>query len=81
MTKAQLISKVKECLKADKALIEKKIEKAIVSGCMDIEGAEDNYILPKQLLSAIYREMSRQYEPLSRDRKQLREIDNIYTFL
>ncbi len=68
-------------LKDDKGTIEKLIGKAIASGCMDIKGAENNYLLPKYLLSAIYREMSRQYAPLHADSKTKKEIDNIYTHL
>jgi paraquat-inducible protein B len=78
MTKAQLKSKVKELIKSDKDFILNKIEKAINSGCMDIDGAENNYQLPKNLLSAIYRDMSRQYMPLNSDKKQHKNIDNIY---
>jgi hypothetical protein len=81
MTKKQLIKKVNDCLKSDKKLIQDKIQKAINSGCMDIEGAEDNYVLPKYLISAIYREMSRQYTPPYGGRKAQKEINNIYAHL
>jgi len=82
MTKQQLIEKVNDCLNSDKAHIQKSIEKAIASGCMDIEGAEDNFILPKDLLCAVYREMMWQYSPSdNQDRKRKRNIDNIYAHL
>jgi len=78
MTTKQLKSKVMACIRNDKALIEKKIEKAIKSGCMDIDGAENNFILPKRLLSAIYKEMSFQYFPLSDQKEAKKEVENIY---
>jgi len=81
MTKKQLKQKVKECIKTDKALIEKLIDKAIDSGSMDIEGAENNYLLAKYTLSAIYKEMSRQYSPLHAGRKAKEDIHNIYIHL
>ena len=78
MTQKQLKSKVNQCLKSDKALIQKLIDKAINSGCMDIEGAEDNYILAKNLLTAIYKEMSRQYSPMDGHKQQKENVQNIY---
>ena len=76
MTKAQLKKKIAECMKTDKALIQRKIEKAIESGAMDITGAEDNYALAKHVLCAVYREVSRQYTPPNRKGKI--EVNNIY---
>ena len=81
MTKAQLIKKTKECIKTDKAFIDRLINKAIESGCMDISGAENNYVLPKNMLSAIYREMSRQYAPLDGNKGQKKNVENIYIHL
>jgi len=77
MTNTQLKSKVKAMLREDKVFIETLIDKAIKSGCMDIEGAENNYILPKTLLCAIYNEMSRQRKPHgTEERKQVENIQN-----
>ena len=81
MTKKQLKQKIKACIKTDKAFIDKLIDKAIDSGSMDIDGAENNYLLAKYTLSAIYRDMSRQYSPLHAGRKAKKDIDNIYTHL
>jgi len=81
MTKEKLQQTVTELIESDKEFIQKLIEKAISSGCMDIEGAPDNYLLPKNLLTAIYREMSRQYAPLHQTRAQKKTIDNIYVHL
>jgi len=81
MTNAQFKKKVKDCMKSDKAHIDRLIDKAIASGCMDISGAEDNYILPKALITAIYREMSRQYHPLDHMKAAKKEVENIYNHL
>lgn len=81
MTQEELKFKVNECIQSDVELIQRLIDKAISSGCMDIEGAEDNYKLPKHLLTAIYREMSRQYEQPYLTRKDKKDIDNIYAHL
>lgn len=81
MTHTQLKTKIKECLKTDKALIDRLIDKEIKSGCMDIEGAENNFILPKKVLTAIYREMSRQYSPMDWSKEAKKEVENIYIHL
>jgi len=81
MTKTQLKSKIKGCIQTDKSFINKLIDKAIESGCMDIKGAENNYLLPKNLLSAIYKEMSRQYAPLEGNKDQKKNVENIYRHL
>lgn len=78
MTHEQLINKVNECIESDKPFIQKLINKAIASGCLDIDGAEDNFILPKNLLCAIYKEMANQYSPLADMKAQKKNIDNIY---
>jgi hypothetical protein len=48
---------------------------------MDIENAENNYRLPKNLLSAIYKEMSRQYMPLNSNKGEHKNCENIYRHL
>ena len=77
MTKFQLKQKINLCLKQDKAHIERLINKAIDSGCMDIEGAENNFLLPKIILTAIYKEMSRQYSPMDGNKEAKKEVENI----
>lgn len=81
MTDKQLKSKVIEMIRGDKKFILGLVDKAIASKCMDVAGAENNYRLPKNLLSAIYREMSRQYAPLSDNRIDKKNIDKIYNHL
>lgn len=81
MTQKQLKTKINECLKQDKAFIQKLIDKAIASKCMDIDNAEDNYRLAKNVLSALYKEMSRQYSPLDGDKAQKKTVNNIYIHL
>jgi len=81
MTEKQLRAKIKDCMKTDKAFIEKLIDKAIASKCMDIDGAENNYLLAKNVLTAVYREMSRQYMPMNGDRKQNKNVENIFRHL
>ncbi len=79
MTKNQLKAKTKEMLRSDLKEAYKLIDKAIVSGCMDIEGADNNYLLPKVLLNAIYKQHIWQRKPLHKD--ETKQIDNIYRFL
>lgn len=79
MTEKQLRAKLSECLKEDKEIIPNLIDKIIKSGCLNIEGAEDNFIIPKAILCAIYREMAYGYEPMSAEGKA--NVKNILPFL
>ena len=81
MTKESLKQRVNELLETDGPFIQKLIDKAINSGAMDVENAEDNFKLPKNLLCAIYNEMSNQYAPLPKDKKSIKEVNNISVFL
>lgn len=81
MTKAQLKKKINECLRDDKNHIQKYIDRAINSGCIDIEGAENNYLLAKIILSAVYKEMSRQYSPMDYNKQGKKDVENIYIHL
>ena len=81
MTEKQLRAKIKDCMKTDKAFIDNLINKAIASGCMDIDGAENNYRLAKNVLTAIYKEMSRQYMPMNSNKEETKNCENIYRHL
>ena len=79
MTKAQLRKKIKELIRKGKPEVDRMLEKAINSGAIDIEGAEDNYLLPKIILSALYSELAWQYEPLTKEGKA--EVKNLKRFI
>jgi hypothetical protein len=58
-----------------------KAEKALDSGVINLEDFEDNYALPKNIISMIGREMQRQYSPLSfsdNSRKTKKLLNDIY---
>ena len=79
MTEKQLRAKLSECLKNDKEMIPQLIDRVIKSGCLNIEDAENNFILPKSMLCAIYKEMAYQYEPFSKEGKE--NVKNILLFI
>ncbi len=79
MTAAQLKRKIRECRKRDNAHITNHINSAIKSGAFNISDYEDNFLLAKIVLSAVYSEMSWQYEPLTKDGKK--EVENLKKFL
>ena len=81
MTTEQLQAKIAELLERDKAHVQGYIEKAIQCGCMDIEGADNNYLLAKNVLTAVYKEMSRQYAPIHPDKNQEKNINKISKIL
>lgn len=78
-TKTQLKKKIKSLIKQGKPEFDRMIEKAINSQAIDLEGAEDNFLLAKIVLCAVYSEMSYQYEPLSKEGKA--EVKNLKIFI
>lgn len=81
MTKEQLIERTRELFQHGEPLLEKLLRRAIASGSIDIEGAEDNYRLPKKLASAIYKEVSEAYIPQRPTKEDIRDIENIHNLL
>jgi len=65
MSSQQLIEKIHTLIEQGKPEIDNLIQKAINSGAIDVEGAENDFLLPKIVLSAIYSELSYQCQPLS----------------
>lgn len=82
MTKDELKQKVEELLISDKDFIDQLINKAL-NNIPDLILAEheNNFVLPKLTLSAIYQDMSRQYKPLYKNRKLDQTIKKIYSLI
>jgi len=76
MTEAQFQKRMKELIKENSRSIEKRIAKALSSGCFDLSDHEDNFLLPKAVMTAVCKEMTSQWEPFSADYKILAK--NIY---
>lgn len=56
------------------------LDKAISSGCLDIEGTnEENYISRKALIAAIFKTLSENWMPLTKEGKE--EFKNISHFI
>ncbi len=81
MTKQEFKDKVSQIIKNDQAYIEKLVDKAINSGCMDIEASDDDLFLPHRLLTAVYKEMSREHKPFDSDKQGNKHVDKIYAHL
>jgi len=83
MTKRELKIRVKELIA--KSLSPKRInemvDKIVLSGAIDLEKETSNYRLPKQVVCAISKQLFYDYSPLPGDKKQLREIGNIYRII
>ena len=81
MTKEQVQQKTRELITESANHMCKNIDRILSSGSIDIEGYEDNYLLPKMMLCALLKEEIHQYKPLSRDRQMDKDIDNMYNLL
>lgn len=78
MTKTELRKKTNALITEAASLCREKMEKAILSGCMDIKNAEDNYLLPKALVTALLQEAARRYEPPKSIKKGKLLVEKIY---
>ena len=79
MTNDQVIKKVEELLPQINELILEKTKKALNSGALDVESYENNFVLPKIILSAIGEEIKWQFKPLNQ--AALKARDNLVSFL
>lgn len=79
MTKGDAKSKTLELAKEMFARVDSKIDKALNSGCIDLDAYQDDYALPKIILNAIMMDLCDESKPLLR--KWQKEANNIYGFL
>lgn len=78
MTENSLIEKTNELIDECCQMMRDKITDAIKSGAMNIEAAEDNYILPKTLLCALLKEAHNQFELSFMVKNFNKQINTIY---
>lgn len=82
MTKEKLIERTTELINQAHRNMLDNIEQAIASGSMNIEGAEDNYILPKALFLALLKEEKHCLSLPYGGRKEFtKTVDKIYAML
>lgn len=79
MTKEDAKSKTLELAKGMFARVEGKIDKALNSGCIDLDAYQDDYVLPKIILNAVMQDLCFNTRPPLK--KWQKESDNIYKFL
>jgi intein-encoded DNA endonuclease-like protein len=80
MTRESFTQKVNEIMKdINKNMLPDRINKILTSGCIDLECAEDNYILPKAFICAFAREIEYQYKTLGCD--VAKEANNMSHFM
>ena len=73
MTKEQFAQKVNELMKEiQEDMLPNRIDKILKPGCIDLESAEDNYILPKAFMIAFVKEIAHQHM----SRKDIQVIAN-----
>ena len=80
MEKEKLLQRTSELIDDSCKLMKMKAGKAILSGTMDIENAEDNYLLPKKLLLALLKDAFHEVGlPIGMEKDFLKEVNNIYS--
>ena len=84
MKQEDLKKRTKEILTNSYENMLDKIDKAISSGIIDVENADDNYMLPKILARAIIRDAENSIgEPAGNESRKefLRSVDNVYAMI
>lgn len=61
-TKENVRAKVKTLLDDIRPYLERKLEKLLDSGVIDFEKEDDNWVLPKDIIQAMAKEMAWQYK-------------------
>lgn len=71
-------TRVQELIEDTCTLMKNKIDIVISSGAIDVEAAEDNYLLPKLVLKALLKDSEKEVGlPFSNQEEHRKTIDNI----
>jgi hypothetical protein len=65
--------------KENNIYVSERLEKFFRSRCVDIKDYDNDYILPKILMTAILRDLAYQWEPLHKEHK--REVEQIRYYI
>lgn len=77
-TKENVRAKVIEILDDIRPHLERKLEKLLDSGLIEFEKEDDNWVLPKDIIVAMAREVESQYSPLCPKREYKKRLDKIF---
>ena len=77
MTKTQLRKKFRELKRNNNELMDELFEKALRSGAFEIKRYEDDFVLPRIIMSAICKQLHSQWEPLTPEwRKEAKNLSH-----
>ncbi len=79
MTQLEVLEKIKYLIEQNNAVMMHKAEKALSSGCVDLESYEDNFLLPKIIFTALLSDVSEDYMPYGVDARK--EVKNVSKFI
>jgi len=81
-SKEQILEKVAYLLVNAQKRMSERAERILASGRTDVDGADDDFVVPKQIITALLEFESKQYTPFNEeDRKVfLREVANMQYF-
>ncbi len=66
MTKKQAIAKIRKMAAEQRKTLLKECERLLNSGGVDVDGAENNFLLPKTILHVALLNEANQYKPLTK---------------
>lgn len=82
MDREVLESRVLELIDDTSATMKLKVKKVLDSGAIDIDSADDNYVLPKIILRALLKDAEFSIgSPIGKERMTKKEVGNIYALI
>lgn len=79
LTKEKLEKKLNECVDCACEAMKEKVKRAINSGAYNLSDYDDNYLLAKIMTYAILKDLTFDYEPITKEYTKIG--DNISLFL
>lgn len=82
MDREDLESRVLELIDYTSTTMKLKVKKVLDSGAIDIDSADDNYVLPKIILRALLKDAEFSVgSPIGKERMIKKEVDKIYALI
>jgi len=79
MTKERLRGKFNKLIRENNKMMTEKFEKLLKSGAIDFAAWDDDFVLPKLIMTAMGKEMINQWRPF--DKRWSKEIENFYIMM
>lgn len=74
MTREEIEDNIKELIESDKQYIWDQVQRALNSGGVDLDKYEGRMVWPKIIMTAVYSELSGQYDQMKEWKKDIKNL-------